>query len=372
MARLWGWFALPTATLVSWAGPTTAQTMLINETIFSSMPIANLVVIGLVVIFLLTFAEFSRRMGILRRHGAVAETALAAHSDILATAHAGYCGWTRDSGWVASPSLGAIMGVDGSFASFDDLVACFDETSRHALSQAAELLRKGDQPVALSMRLGQRVFDVIGGRSGQDPTAEGGALTAILWFYDVTARDQQVARTAAAQAEAETKTKLYTELFNAVDMPIWLRERGGRLVACNAAYAKAVEAESPEAAIAAQRELSGARLEWSQGLVTRAVALGTAQSGDLHVVIDGTRHLLTVTEAPIGDNHLTGFAINRTEFEETHAELTRHIAGHKDVLEKLGTGIIIYGPDTRVRFFNSSFAKLWGLEDDWLARAFLD
>ena len=51
------------------------------------------------------------------------------------------------------------------------------------------------------------------------------------------------------------------------------------------------------------------------------------------------------------------------------AELGRHIAGHADVLEKLGTAIVIYGPDTRVLFANSAFSRLWGLEEDWVASA---
>jgi PAS domain-containing protein len=331
---------------------------------------ANLLVVGLVVVFLLAFAEFRRRVGVLRRQAAAAQGALAARDDILATAPAGYCGWTRDGAWVTSASLGPLMGVDGTFAGFDDLAARFDAASRPALAQAAERLRRSGQPVALSMRLGPRVFDVIGRRSGGDSKEGGkdaGTATAMLWFYDVTLREQLAARAHAAQGAAEAKTGLFTQIFNAVAMPVWLRDSDGRLVACNNAYAIAVEAASPGAAIGDQRELAGARLEWSQNLAARAVALGSPQSGDLHVVIDGTRHLFSITEAPIGDGYLAGFAVNRTELEDIHAELTRHMAAHRDVLEKLGTGIVIYGPDTRVRFFNSAFARLWGLEEDWLA-----
>lgn len=359
--------ALASACLAPWAMPALAQPALAPDPFMPAATATNVLVIGLVVVFLLTFAEFRRRAGVLRRQAVAAQAALDMRDDILATASAGYCGWTRAGGWIASPTLGSLMGIDGVFASFDDLVARFDAASRPALTQAADALRRSGHPVALSMRLGSRVFDVVGGRSGPDPQAAGGAMTAMLWFYDVSARDHQAVRAAAAQVAAETRIGLFTEIFNAVGTPIWLREKEGRLVACNNAYAKAVEADSPGAAMAEQRELAGARLEWSQGLAARAVALDTAQSDDLHVVVDGTRHLFTVTEAPIGDGNLAGFAVNRTEFEETHAELTRHMAAHRDVLEKLGTGIIIYGPDMRVRFFNSAYARLWGLEEDWLA-----
>lgn len=357
--------ALLTAASSLASTPAVAQSSFSLDGILPSADATNGLVIGLVVVFLLAFAEFRRRVTVLRRQAASARDALMVSNDILATAPAGYCGWTRDGTWITSPLFGPLMGVESGFASYDDLLARFDIASRPALAQAAETLRYSSQPVALSMRLGTRVFDVIGRRAGQVKAPDN--VTAMLWFYDVTAREQLASHASAAQGAAEVKANLFTQIFNAIAMPIWLRDAEGRLVACNNAYAKAVEVSTPGVAIADQRELAGARLEWSQNLAARAVALNAAQSGDLHVVIDGTRHLFLVTEAPIGDGYLAGFAINRTELEDTHAELSRHMAAHRDVLEKLGTGIVIYGPDTRVRFFNSAFARIWGLEEDWLA-----
>jgi signal transduction histidine kinase len=37
------------------------------------------------------------------------------------------------------------------------------------------------------------------------------------------------------------------------------------------------------------------------------------------------------------------------------------------VLENVATAIAIYGPDTRLKFFNTAFGTLWRLEEDWLA-----
>ena len=36
------------------------------------------------------------------------------------------------------------------------------------------------------------------------------------------------------------------------------------------------------------------------------------------------------------------------------------------MLEKLGTAIVIFGPDTKLQFFNANFVNLWGLDEDWL------
>jgi signal transduction histidine kinase/PAS domain-containing protein len=70
---------------------------------------------------------------------------------------------------------------------------------------------------------------------------------------------------------------------------------------------------------------------------------------------------------PLGaDGDIVGFARDLTDLEAKEAELARHIAAHAEVLEKLAVGIAIYGPDTRLGFFNAAFARLWNLEEDWL------
>ena len=61
-----------------------------------------------------------------------------------------------------------------------------------------------------------------------------------------------------------------------------------------------------------------------------------------------------------------GFAVDSTLLEETQKELKRHIRAHASTLDKLATAIAIYGADQRLRFYNSAFCDLWGLEPAWL------
>ena len=49
------------------------------------------------------------------------------------------------------------------------------------------------------------------------------------------------------------------------------------------------------------------------------------------------------------------------------ASLSRHINAHGQVLESIHAAVAIYGADKRLNFFNSAFARLWGIEEDWLA-----
>jgi signal transduction histidine kinase len=93
----------------------------------------------------------------------------------------------------------------------------------------------------------------------------------------------------------------------------------------------------------------------------------TPQSESHHIVIAGSRRLMEFTEVPLdGSGELVGFAQDFTDLENIQAELARHIAAHADVLENVAVAIAIYGPDTKLTFFNTAFASLWRLEEDWL------
>ncbi|MBI3710742.1 MAG: PAS-domain containing protein [Proteobacteria bacterium] len=149
-------------------------------------------------------------------------------------------------------------------------------------------------------------------------------------------------------------------------MPVWRRDGALALVACNTAFADAVEAE-PARVIAEGRMLGGNALAERGGvLAERARKAGVPHSESHHVVVAGSRRLLNFTEIPLPDGGTIGIASDETAREEAQTELTRHIAAHADVLENLATAIAIYGADRRLKFFNTAFSKLWTLDEKWL------
>ncbi len=307
-----------------------------------------------------------QRASALASEAADLRVALAARDDALNVAPGAHAGWTAAGQWIAGPELANVLGrfLDDEPVSYGALLRLVAEADRERLAQAVERLREERIGFSLTLRINGRTCEITG-----SPAPSGGTLASVLWVHDVDQREQERLRQSAGMAAAEGQARIFAEIFDALEAPVWLRRADGVLIACNKAYARAVEAETPDIAIAAQRELVGARLEWIRDLSASAASDGKAHSGMLHVVIGGARRLLEITETPIGSGHLAGFAIDRTAAEETRAELGRHIAAHADVLEKLGTAIIIYGPDTRVLFANSAFSRLWGLEEDWVASA---
>jgi len=165
---------------------------------------------------------------------------------------------------------------------------------------------------------------------------------AILWLMDAAA---------AASAENARREALgLRQMLDAIPVPIWRRGPDLSLVDCNRAYADAIET-TPEFAVNEGRELAG----------------GTCPGERRHVVIGGSRRLIEFGEVDCAADGKIGFALDRTDLEAAEAELWRHINAHAQVLEGIRASVAIYGPDRRLKFFNASFASMWGLAEIWLS-----
>ena len=177
-----------------------------------------------------------------------------------------------------------------------------------------------------------------------------------------------------SQAEAERDAAL--AVLDSLPTPVWRRDADHGLAYCNRAYAAAVGRDA-EAVVSESTELPGkAQAGVSRELAMRALESGRVASERLHVVVGGERRLMELFETPIsakesaqsqdGAGRTVGMALDRTASEELQSELKRHIEAHAEVLEALGSGIAIFGPDMRLKFFNTAYARLWGLEEEAL------
>lgn len=155
---------------------------------------------------------------------------------------------------------------------------------------------------------------------------------------------------AAAAETARREAANLRQMLDAIPVPAWRRGPTGLLIDCNQAYAAAF-GTTPALAVAQDHEL----------------APGARPGERRHAVIDGSRRLFEIGEASCGAAGRIGFAVDRTDAEIAEAELRRHLDAHAQVLEGVGAAVAIYGPDKRLKFFNSAFASMWGLADNWLA-----
>ena len=133
------------------------------------------------------------------------------------------------------------------------------------------------------------------------------------------------------------------------------------MVDCNRAYASALDS-TRELVLAEGRQLAP-----TDPQEPRKTADAQQRNARRHIVIGGSRRLLDITELSCSDGGAIGFAFDCTEVETAETELRRHVGAHAQVLESVGAAVAIYGADQRLKFFNTAFAGLWGLEAEWLA-----
>ena len=260
--------------------------------------------------------------------------------------------WRRDGG-EESP-IGRIPG-SGADSSYSGFLADLVPADSARLSTAVDDLREAGTAFTATVS----ASDGAGYRVNGCPTASG---ETVLWLADVSeerAADQRVRGAEAAAAALR-------QAFNAIPLPVWRRDRGLRLIDCNNTYAGALDSLR-ETVLSESRELAPESGREKARALARAAAGGTIKSERRHIVIGGSRRLLEVCELPDGAGGTIGFAVDRTDLESAEGELVRHVNAHGQVLENIHAAVAIYGADKRLSFFNSAFARLWSIEEDWLA-----
>jgi signal transduction histidine kinase len=255
----------------------------------------------------------------------------------------------------AAPAAAKLLGLPGD-APLDGktLLENLDADCRPQSEAALANLKQDGTPFDLDARTAGGRELVLHGRSAAQ---DGGPAT--LWIED---------RSEAARREKvlEAESGRLRGVLDGLPVAIWLRDGDGRLVDCNRFYANAVDS-SVEAVRRDGTELLGrAMVEQAQALARKARESGEACSDSHHVVMGGGRHLLEIIELPFGGRASIGLAVDRTQLEEVQAELGRHIRVQSEMLENLSTAIAIYGRDLHLMFFNTAYAQLWELDEDFL------
>jgi PAS domain S-box-containing protein len=189
----------------------------------------------------------------------------------------------------------------------------------------------------------------------------------ILCFTDVTEIAQEKNLYQVIQKEKNDEIERLRTLVDIAPLALWHRDENGRIQYCNLAYSGSLET-SVHRIIAENRELIDSRHPTSTYELSRkALKLKSKQTIRTHLVVAGQRRFMEIAETPIPDSRMTvGYAIDITEIEEAELELSRHINAHQEVLDQISAPIAIYGPDTRIKFFNHAYRKTFEFDEAWL------
>ncbi len=173
------------------------------------------------------------------------------------------------------------------------------------------------------------------------------------------------APSAAPAAPAPTPA---VDPLDAAPFPAWRRDADGQLVWVNTRYREMVEAE-PARILAEQIELaSGLDPEQPRRLARKALDGGGGRATETRrFVVAGDRRSYRIHETVLPDGGTAGFGQDTTPEEDARGQLRRHVEAHGEVLQNLATAIAVYSPDKRLTMYNRAYAKLWRLDEVWLA-----
>jgi len=202
--------------------------------------------------------------------------------------------------------------------------------------------------LALATAAGGRL-DAAGGTAGG---------RAVVRFRDISGDRKRLVELEASVDRLRRETGALKSLIETLPHPVWLRDAGQRLIWVNTAYANAVEADDPAAAVAGNVDLvdSDGRRTLDQRHARSSIARER-----LAVVAAGERRMLDVVEVA-SDHGTGGIGVDVTELEKIHGALKRTIESHSRTLDQLATAVAIFGPDRRLAFYNAAYQTLWGLD----------
>lgn len=279
-----------------------------------------------------------------------------------------YCGWDQRGVQAISPGFCALLGVD-KVDSLQDIQDGLAPGDAAALDGLYERLRQYGEyfDIGVYTASGKKALKVFGKR-GVTGTEDN--LFSVIWAMDITEFASAAVRSVEAIAVVERRENEIRANANALPFPVWVRNQKLDISWCNKAYARILD-DTAAAVVADQKELpltGAARTDLTQRvLAQKALARVSPQSVRGHLIVDGQRRLMEVTEIPLPvEKRVVGIALDVTKEEEWAAAYERLTVSHKEALEQLRTAIAIFDVDTRLEFYNSAYEQLTGMSGSWL------
>ncbi len=173
---------------------------------------------------------------------------------------------------------------------------------------------------------------------------------------------EERARLSERLTAAENELAAFRNLLQALPIPAWLRDAEGRLSWVNQAYVATVEEASQSRVVDQQIELLESRL---RRRIDSSLAAGKTFRERLQTIVGGERRSYDTVVLPV-DDASGGVAIDVAPLESARGELDRQMAAHARTLNRVATGVAIFGTDRRLTFYNEAFANLWPFPQTWL------
>ncbi len=277
-----------------------------------------------------------------------------------------YCGFHEDGSVAYSDGFCAVLGVK-NIRSVEDIQAALETSDAAALE--GQYLNLEQENRVFSLKVAGLNGKIMRLRGVMGAAADGSDRFRILWLEDISEESQTLSSLRTAKEETGQKLSLKETALNSIPSPVWIRNGNSELIWVNQAYASMLSSEFVDI-VPGQVEIllsSKGQGKSLKDMARDALAEGKPQQASNHVIVGGKRRWMKFYEIPLSGTHQTlGLAIDITREEELQAQLDRHSAANKTLLEQLRAAVAIFSADQNLEFFNSAYAHQWGLEEQWL------
>lgn len=211
---------------------------------------------------------------------------------------------------------------------------------------------------------GEAFVDLLTTQSGVHVEAAGrvNGSRCFIRFRNLSRERLQYADLAERYERQKALVETFEGLIEKLPMPVWTRDKAGKLAWVNPAYARAVEVASTGQAVAVGTEFldTAARKAITEGRKTAPLF-----EKRMPLVVGGARKVFDIVDVETGAGS-AGIATDVTELERAQLELKRTIDSHSRTLDQLATAVAIFGADKRLKFYNAAYRSLFDLDTAFL------
>ncbi len=179
----------------------------------------------------------------------------------------------------------------------------------------------------------------------------------ILWIQPSSIAWEDHTRNEQEREVLQKKCRDFSILLDAIDLPLWQRNRKDEISYCNQSYAEDL-LSSPEQVVQKNTSLWSIRGSNNSSLLQE----------EQHIILDGQRRLLEFREFSTekAPDMLSGYALDKTHQAEAQKQLARYVQSQREILDNISSGVSLYGPDKRIKYFNHAYVRMFGMDAEWL------
>ncbi len=279
----------------------------------------------------------------------------------------------RVDGRIEAPDkLARMLGLATMPKYLSELAAMPGQTKAGGLAQGQldqlwtkiQTTQKSAAPFRMAINLpGSQRSLALYGTLADPQVSPGGA--ALVWIFDFTESHGEMARLRAAASRATGDFAALVGLIEAAPMPMWFRDAELKLQLVNQAYVDAVGAIDAPEVVQDQIELLEPEDSRSPGDIARASLESQNKSERIvAATIHGARRTLRVSDLPLGQEGVAGYAIDIEEQQQVEREFRAFRDAQRALLDQLSVGVALFDDEERLTFANRPFRRLFSLTED--------